>query len=552
MKWLCCWSKKTDEGLGDELRKNRLGGAVDESHLAPSNLRTGERSKDGQGASPVVTFRNDISYINGSAHANLPDQSGISLSTTNPNPGDGNMSISCPEDGNVLKDHTVEKNTSTADTTQMKLKALDIALQKNAHDAAMVEMKHLETCTVEKNTTTADTRLPPVCTATSDASTVLIESDSDTVWSRTESDGGAGIADGTNTGPGTEVGNPLQCGTPTVGTSSDPVETPASTSSKSAQFSPVDEIGSPGILATPPSANETIKSCVSAEEFALPIAHVRSNETPKEEDDCTAKVDQTADAGIDFPEREVRPLNPFEEESLNPFEEEPGNPFEEEPGNPFEEESLNPFGSVDGSEPFVREDVPMDEEKEHLQTKVACGSPLNPFDSPMTYCAITTGVALPSAESSPETISDVPDMYGSIDPLDICNDRAIIAQTPLRRRASEAVSLEDSLVFPSLQDTMASLERSATPSKTHSMNLPSPPHKMEDTTDNNSGMCSAPATVADIPLLLTESSLSPAPGSQEEEPSPLRASNSSKSWEGFDIIDAAQMELASIIKETRS
>jgi len=473
----------------------------------------------------VVTFRNDISYINGSGHANLPDQSGISLSTTYPNPADGNVSTNCPADGNMSKD-----------------------------------------CAFEKITSTADTSLPPVCAATSDASTLLMESDSDAVWSCSASEVDVGTADGTNTGPGTEVRNALGGETPTVGTAPDqqytsssppfPVESPALAPFISAPYSPVDEISSPGIVATAPPAIEMIKPCDSAGEFALAKAYVPSAETANEEDDEIPETDQPANAGVDLPECEVRALNPFEEE--------PFNPFEEEPLNPFEEESLNPFGSVDdGAEPFVRDDVPTDEENEHLQTKGACGSPLNPFDSPLTYCAITTGIALPSAESSPETISDRPGMSGSIDPLDICNDMATKylpgrsssnSLAPLRRRVSEAVSLEDSLVFPSLQDTMASLERSATPSKTHSMNLLSPPHNMECTKkpDNNSGMCSAPATVADIPLLLTESSFIPAPDSQEADLPPLRASNSSMSWEGFDIIDAAQMELASIIKETRS
>ena len=408
-------------------------------------------------------------------------------------------------------------------------------------------------CAVEKSTLTAETSLPPVCAATSDASTVLMESDSDAAWSRTESDVDA---DGTNTGPGTEVRNALGGGTPSVGNAPDqqctsssppsPEESPALAPFKSAQYSPVDEISSPGSVATAPPAIEMITHCDSAEEFALVKACAPGAKTANEEDVGSAEIDQPADAGVDLPECEVRSLNPFEEE----------------PFNPFEEDSLNPFGSVDdGTEPFVRDDVPTDEEMEHLTTKGACGSPLNPFDSPMTYCAITTGIALPSAESSPETVSDMPDMSGSMDPLNICNDMArknlpgrssSNSLAPLRHRVSEAVSLEDSLVFPSLQDTMASLERSATPSKTHSMNLPSP-HNMECTKkpDNNSGMCSAPATVADIPLLLTESSFSPAPDSQESELPPLRASNSSKSWEGFDIIDAAQMELASIIKETR-
>ena len=314
-------------------------------------------------------------------------------------------------------------------------------------------------CAVEKSTLTAETSLPPVCAATSDASTVLMESDSDAAWSRTESDVDA---DGTNTGPGTEVRNALGGGTPSVGNAPDqqctsssppsPEESPALAPFKSAQYSPVDEISSPGSVATAPPAIEMITHCDSAEEFALVKACAPGAKTANEEDVGSAEIDQPADAGVDLPECEVRSLNPFEEE----------------PFNPFEEDSLNP------------------------------------------------------------------------------------SLAPLRHRVSEAVSLEDSLVFPSLQDTMASLERSATPSKTHSMNLPSP-HNMECTKkpDNNSGMCSAPATVADIPLLLTESSFSPAPDSQESELPPLRASNSSKSWEGFDIIDAAQMELASIIKETR-
>ena len=393
------------------------------------------------------------------------------------------MSTNCPADGNVSKD-----------------------------------------CAVEKSTLTAETSLPPVCAATSDASTVLMESDSDAAWSRTESDVDA---DGTNTGPGTEVRNALGGGTPSVGNAPDqqctsssppsPEESPALAPFKSAQYSPVDEISSPGSVATAPPAIEMITHCDSAEEFALVKACAPGAKTANEEDVGSAEIDQPADAGVDLPECEVRSLNPFEEE----------------PFNPFEEDSLNPFGSVDdGTEPFVRDDVPTDEEMEHLTTK-----------------------------GSPETVSDMPDMSGSMDPLNICNDMArknlpgrssSNSLAPLRHRVSEAVSLEDSLVFPSLQDTMASLERSATPSKTHSMNLPSP-HNMECTKkpDNNSGMCSAPATVADIPLLLTESSFSPAPDSQESELPPLRASNSSKSWEGFDIIDAAQMELASIIKETR-
>ena len=395
--------------------------------------------------------------------------------------------------------------------------------------------------------------LPPICAASSDASTVLMENDNDTAWSGTGSD-----VVGTNPGPESERTKAMGCATPAVATEPGqeytssfhpfPVESPAPD-----LFNSPGEGGSSEFGAMALAAIESTKPCDPAEEFA-PCA-----ERANEDVEGTTKNDQHVDAGVDLPVNQVETLNPFEEEPLNPFDEEP----------------LNPFESVgDGAELSIRDDVPEEDDvREHLQTKGACGSPLNPFDSPMTFCAITTGIALPSAESSPEAIADTPDscnMYESVDPLNISNiphpndtpknqlpkleSSSSNSLTPLRRRASEAIPLEDSLVFPSLQDTMASLQRSATPSKAHSMNLPSPPRHMEYTkkTDNNadtSGMCSAPATVANIPLLLLTESECP-PEIQAELPPPLKASSSS-SWEGFDIIDAAQMELASIIKETR-
>ena len=438
------------------------------------------------------------------------------------------MSNNCPADGNVAKTHAVD-------------------------------------CTPA-----VDATLPPVSAATSDASTVLMESANDATWSCTESDVDANTAEGDNLGrgPGIKVKEVVGSATPTLEAlpgqertlswSQIPDASPASALFNSGQNSRFDEISSHGIVAKTPPAIEMIERCNPVEEFALINAHASGAEIANKDDDGTADVGQPVDA--DLPVSEVEPLNPFEEEPLNPFDEEPFNQFEEEPLNPF----------VDGAEPPIKDDVLADEEEDHLQTKGVCGSPLNPFDSPMTYCAITTGIALPSAESSPETIADMPEIT---DPLDISiiprpngtpttnlpklGSSSSNSLTPLRRRVSEAISLEDTFVFPSLQDTMASLKKSATPSKAQSMNLSLPPHNMESTKkpDNSdtSGMCSAPATVADIPLLLTESG-SPSE-SQAKLPRPLKdssvcASNSS-SWEGFDIIDAAQMELASIIKETR-
>ena len=71
--------------------------------------------------------------------------------------------------------------------------------------------------------------------------------------------------------------------------------------------------------------------------------------------------------------------------------------------------------------------------------------------------------------------------------------------------------------------------------------------KKPDINSDTLGICSAPATVANNPFLRTEWGSSPTER-QAELHSLLKASNSS--WEIFDIIDAAQMDLASNIKET--
>merc|ERR1719494_203351 len=102
---------------------------------------------------------------------------------------------------------------------------------------------------------------------------------------------------------------------------------------------------------------------------------------------------------------------------------------------------------------------------------------------------------------------------------------------------------------------MASLQRSATPSKTQSMNLPSTPlSKIESMrSPDTTRMSSAPGTVADIPQLLKDQAKPESSStSQPEAPSSAEvALNRSSSWQGFDVLDAAQMELASIIERTR-
>ena len=68
-------------------------------------------------------------------------------------------------------------------------------------------------------------------------------------------------------------------------------------------------------------------------------------------------------------------------------------------------------------------------------------------------------------------------------------------------------------------------------------------------------MSSAPGTVADIPQLLKDQAKPESSStSQPEAPSSaevLLDRSASSSWQGFDVLDAAQMELASIIEKTR-
>ena len=358
-------------------------------------------------------------------------------------------------------------------------------------------------CSEVENSNSSST-LPLIHAAISDASTVLMESaygsDSDAETCTTD-------IDKPNLEAEKGATPSLRTVTGQEGTSSSPMEL----HSASGFTSPVNKESSPDIVALP--AIEINKEC-----------------NPANQDDGGIGMNHPSDAKLGLPTGVEGPLAGG---NLNPFE-----------------------GFVD-TEP---------------QTSDAFGSDTNPFNSPMTRYAFSSGIVPSSRESSPESFSDMAESCNSpdsIDPLHISN---IPPYTPtsclpelensslnaVSRRPFEVISLEDSFVFPSLQTTMASLQKSATPSKTQSMNLPSPPENKEgfkhrDRDLDTSGMLSAPATVADIPHLLIDSS-SP-PKNQAELPPPPKdfsaCASGSSSWEGFDILDAAQMELASIIKETR-
>jgi len=503
MKSLCCWGKVEDDDQ-DKRRFTHQTNLVNDSRL----MRASDRCKERLGGSPVVTFRKDI---NNSGSASHPDQSGISLSTnfaaesSSPNYDGAGEDVNLSNMGNM---GNMGNPFEDVDTTHVP-----------AHGKKKQAPTPPSICDPP-----AAALLPPViCAAISDASTVLID--------ETEADQDDGDT------------NPFNI---------------------------------------TPTSYDAEKTSKEAESLIHPILKNADPSTCQPPEKSIAESPLNLDEHS--PRETIEPIKDYMVEVSNPVEhslfsksstlsavqsEEYATASESAGDLPDTDESKLESGLAsckndeggEGHKTFVQDELQAVEES----SQVGSNSKLMLFeDSLASHRDFNPDLYLPSAESSPDGIASGLDI--SRDPLEISRAQLLEKDehnfgspssegSPCLRQMSESIYLEDSFVFPSLQDTMASLQRSATPSKTQSMNLPSTPRSKFESmrSPDTTRMSSAPGTVADIPQLLKDQA-KPESTSQPKAPSSAEVSldrSAFSSWQGFDVLDAAQMELASIIEKTR-
>jgi len=477
-------------------------------------MRASDRCKERLGGSPVVTFRKDI---NNSGSASHPDQSGISLSTnfaaesSSPNNDAAAEEVNLSNMGNNLSN---TGNLSTMGNPFEDVDTTHVPAQGKKRQAPIPP----SICDVP-----AAALLPPViCAAISDASTVLID--------ETEADEDDGDTNPFNITP----------------TSCDAEKT-----SKEAESLPHPILKNPDSSTCQPPEKSIAESPLNLSEHS-------PREAIEPIKDYMVEVSNPVEHSL-FSKSST--LSAVQSEEYATASESAGDLPDTDESKP--EASLASCENDEGHKTFVQDELQAVKES----SQVGSNSKLMLFeDSLASHRDFNPDLYLPSAESSPDGIVSGLDI--SRDPLEISSAQILeegernfgspsSEGSPCLRQMSESIYLEDSFVFPSLQDTMASLQRSATPSKTQSMNLPSTPRSKFESmrSPDTTRMSSAPGTVADIPQLLKDQAKPESSStSQPEAPSSaevLLDRSASSSWQGFDVLDAAQMELASIIEKTR-
>jgi len=501
MKSLCCWRKVEDDDQ-DKRRFTHQTNLVNDSRLMRASDRCKERL--GLGGSPVVTFRKDINNSDSASH---PDKSGISLST------------------NFAAESSSPNNDAAAEEVNLSNMGNPFEDADTSHVPAQGKKKQAPIPPSICDPPAAALLPPVICAAISDASTVLID--------ETEADEDDGDT------------NPFNI---------------------------------------TPTSYDAEKTSKEAESLIHPILKNADPSTCQPPEKSIAE--SPLNLGEHSPREAIEPIKDYMVEVSNPVEhslfsksstlsavqsEEYATASESAGDLPDTDESKPETGLAscendeggEGHKTFVQDELQAVEKS----SQVGSNSKLVLFeDSLASHRDFNPDLYLPSAESSPDGIASGLDI--SRDPLEISSAQILEKDernfgspssegSPCLRQMSESIYLEDSFVFPSLQDTMASLQRSATPSKTQSMNLPSTPRSKFESmrSPDTTRMSSAPGTVADIPQLLKDQAKPESSStSQPEAPSSAEVSlnrSASSSWQGFDVLDAAQMELASIIEKTR-